>query len=159
MLLLFSCSTVSLCDPMDCSTLGVPVLHCCLKFAQTHAHWVGDAIQPSHPLSSLSPSALNLSQYHGLSQWVSSSHQVELQLQHQSFQWIFRVDFLWNWLVWSPCCPRDSQDCSPAPQFESISSSVLSLLFMVQLSHPQMTSGKAIAMVYPRILNMVFCAI
>ena len=65
-----------------------------------------------------------------LFQWVSSSHQMakvlELQLQHQSFQWIFRVDFLYNWLVWSPCSLRDSQESSPAPQFESINSLVLS---------------------------------
>ena len=56
----------------------------------------------------------------------STLHQVakvlELQLQHQSFQWIFRIDFFCNWLVWSPCCPRDSQESSPAPQFESINS-------------------------------------
>ena len=72
--------------------------HQLLELAQTHVHWVGDAIQPSHPLSSPSPPAFNLSQNQGLFQWVSSSHQVakvlEFQLQHQSFQWIFRVDFL-----------------------------------------------------------------
>ena len=68
-----------------------------------------------------------------LSWWISSSQQVakvlELQLQHQSFQWIFRVDFLQDWLVWSPCCPRDSQESSPTPQFKNISSSVLSFLY------------------------------
>ena len=68
------------------------------EFTQTHVHWVGDAIQPSHPLSSRSPPAFNLSQHQGLYKWVSSLHQVakilELQLQHQSFQWIFRTDFL-----------------------------------------------------------------
>ena len=68
------------------------------SLTQTHVHWVGDAIQPSHPLSSLSPTTFNLSQHQGLFKWVSSSHQVvkvlELQLQHQSFQWIFRTDFL-----------------------------------------------------------------
>ena len=76
-------------------------LHCSsplTESAQTHVHWVGDAIQPSHPLSSPSPLALNVSQHQGLFTWVGSSHQVtkvlELQLQHQSFQWIFRVDFL-----------------------------------------------------------------
>ena len=65
---------------------------------ETHVNWVGDAIQPSHPLSSPSPPAFNLSQHQGLFQWVSSSHQVakvlELQLQHQFFQWIFRINFL-----------------------------------------------------------------
>ena len=68
------------------------------EFTQTHVHWVGDAIQPSHPLSSPSPPALNLSQHWGLFKWVSSLHQVakvmEFHLQHQSFQWIFRTDFL-----------------------------------------------------------------
>ena len=53
----------------------------------------------------------------------------KLEFQHQSFQWIFRIDFLYDWLVWSPCCPRDSQESSPAPQFESINSLVLSLLY------------------------------
>ena len=65
------------------------------ELVQTHVHWFGDAIQPPHPLSSPSPLAFSLSQHQGLFQWVGSSHQVdkvlELQLQHQSFQWIFRV--------------------------------------------------------------------
>ena len=117
---------------MNCSMPGFPVLHYLLEFAQTHISWIGDTIQPSHPLSPPSPSAINLSQHQGLFQWVSSSQQVakvlELQLQHQSFQWIFRVDFLCDWLVWSPCSPRDSQESSPAPQFETINSSALSLL-------------------------------
>ena len=119
----------TLCDPMDCSTPGFPILHHLPDFAQTHVHWVNDSIPPSHPLSPPFPPALSLSQHQGLFHWVGSFHQVtwvmELQLQHQSFQWIFRVDFLSDWLVWSPCCPRDSQESSPAPQFESINSSVL----------------------------------
>ena len=56
----------TLCIPVDCSTPGFPVIHCLLEFAQTHVHWVGDAIQPSHPLSSPSPPAFNLSQHQGL---------------------------------------------------------------------------------------------
>ena len=80
-------------------------------------HWVLGAIQPSLPLMPSSPSALNLSQHQGLFQWVSFSPQVgkvsEFQLQHQSFQWVFRVDFLSDWLVWSLCSPRDSQESSP----------------------------------------------
>ena len=68
------------------------------SITQTHVHWVGDAIQPSHPLLSPCPPAFNFSQHHGLFKWVSSSHQVakglEFQLQHQSFQWIFRTDLL-----------------------------------------------------------------
>ena len=79
-----SCPT--LCNPMDCSTLGFPVQHHLPELAQTHTHWVSDAIQPSHPLSCPSPSAFNLSQHQGLFQWVSSSNQVakvfEFQLQH-----------------------------------------------------------------------------
>jgi len=96
----------TLCDPMDCST-QVPVHHQLPELAQTQVHRVGDAIQPSHPLLSPSPPAFNLSQHWGLFQWVSSSHQVakvlEFQLQHQSFQRTFRSDFLYDWLVWSPC--------------------------------------------------------
>ena len=89
-----SCPT--LCDPMDCSMPGLPVYHQLQEFTQAHVHWVGDAIQPSHPLSSPSPPALNLSQHQGLFKWVSSSHQVAkvLGLQHQSFQWVFMTDFL-----------------------------------------------------------------
>ena len=87
-----SCPT--LCDPMDCSAPGFPVLHYLPEFVQTH----GDAIQPSQPLLPPSPHALNLSQHQDLFQWVSSSHQMakvlELQLQHQSFQWILRTYFL-----------------------------------------------------------------
>ena len=91
-----SCPTI--CDPVDCSTPGFPVHHQLLEFTQTHVHRVGDAIQPSHPLSSPSPPTYNLFQHQGLFQRVSSSHQVakvlEFQLQHKSFQWIFRIDFL-----------------------------------------------------------------
>ena len=109
----------ALCSPMDCSIPGFPVLRYLPKFAQTHVHRINDAIQPSSPLLPPSPLALNLSQHQSLFQWVSSSHQVakvlKLQLWHRSFQWIFRVDFLKYWLVWSPCCPRDSQESSPTP--------------------------------------------
>ena len=91
-----SCPT--LCDPMNCSMPGLPVHHQLPESTQTRVQWVGDAIQPSHPLSSPSPPALNLAQHQGLSQWVSSSHQVakvlEFQLQHQSFQWTPRIDLL-----------------------------------------------------------------
>ena len=77
----------TLWDPMDCSTPGLPVHHQLLEFTQTHVHWVSDAIQPSHPLSSASPPTFNLPQHQGLFRWVSSSHQVakvlEFQLQLQ----------------------------------------------------------------------------
>ena len=91
-----SCPT--LCSPMNCSMPGFPVYYQLPELAQTHVHWVGHTIQSSHPLSSPFPPAFNLSQHQGLFQWVSSSHQVakvlEFLLQHQSFQWIFRTDFL-----------------------------------------------------------------
>ena len=99
----------------------------------------------SHPLSqwyhpaipssvARSPPTFNLSQHQGLFQWVSSSHQVakvlEFQLQHWSFQWIFRTDFLQDWLVGSPCSPRHSQvHHSSTPQFKSINSLLLSFLY------------------------------
>ena len=91
-----SCPT--LCNPMNHSTPGLPVHHQLLESTQTHVHCVGDAIQPSHPLSSPPPPALNLSLHQGLFKWVSSLHQVakvlEFQLQHQSFQWTLRTDLL-----------------------------------------------------------------
>ena len=91
-----SCPT--LCDPIDCSTPGLPVHHQLPESTQTHVHWVSDAIQPTHPLSSPSPPALNLSQHQGLFKWVSSLHQVakvfEFQLQHQSYQWTPRTNLL-----------------------------------------------------------------
>ena len=102
-----SCPT--LCDPRDCSTAGFLVHHQFAELAQTHVHRVGNAIQPSHPLSSPSPPAFNLPQHQGLFKWVNFLHHVakilEFQLQHQSFQWIFRTDFLRDWLVGSPCSP------------------------------------------------------
>ena len=91
-------SCLTLCDPMNCSMPGLPVHHQLPEFTQTHAHRIGDAIQPSHPLSSPSPPAPNHSQHQGLFQWVNPSHEVakvlEFQLQHQSFQWTPRTDLL-----------------------------------------------------------------
>ena len=90
------CLTV--CDLMDRGMPGLPVHHQLQEFTQTHLHWVSDAIQPSHPLSSPSPFAFSLSQHQGLFKWVSTSHEVakvlDLQLHHQSFQWTPRTDFL-----------------------------------------------------------------
>ena len=124
-------SCPNFCDHMDCNMPGFPVLHCLPESAQIHVHWVSDSIQPPHPLPLSSPFAFNLSQYQDLFQWVGSSHQVAklLALQLQSFQWIFRVYFLWDWLVGSLWSPRDSQESSPAPQFKSISSLGLSFLY------------------------------
>ena len=125
-----SCPT--LCDPMNSSTPGLPVHHQLPEFTQTHVHRVSDGIQPSHPLSSLSPPAPNPSQHQSLFQWVNTSHEVakvlELQLQHHSLQRNPRADLLQNGLVGSPCSPRDSQESSPTPQFKGINSSALSFL-------------------------------
>ena len=138
-----SCPTLG--DPMDCSTPGFPVNHQLPELAQTHIHQVCDAIQPSHPLLSASHPAVNLSQHQGLFQWVSSSHQVakvlELQLQHQSFQWIFRTDFLYDGLVESLAVQGTFKSLI---QHHSSKASILqcSAFFIVQLSHPYMTTGK-----------------
>ena len=90
-------SCLTLCDPMNRSTPGLPVHHQLAEFTQTHVHWVGDAIQSYYPLSFPSPSALSLFQHQGLCKWVSSLYQaakvLEFQLQHQSFQWTPRVIF------------------------------------------------------------------
>ena len=87
-------------------------------------------VMPSNHLILLSSPfpAFSLSHHQGLLQWVSSLAKV-LEFQHQSFEWIFRTDFLWGWLVWSPYCPRYSQESSPTPQFKGINSSALSLLY------------------------------
>ena len=125
-----SCPT--LCDPMSRSTPGLSVHPQLPEFTQTHAHRVGDTIQPSHPLSSPSPPSPNPSQHQGLFQWVNSLHEVakvlEFQLQHQSFQWTPRTDLLQDGLVGSPCSPRNSQESSPTPQFKSINFLALSFL-------------------------------
>ena len=121
------------------SFYGLRWLTWCQCYLKMHVVVEGpDAIRPSHPVSSPSPPAFSLSQHPGLFQWGSSSHQVakvlEFLLQHQSFQWIFRTDFLWDGLVGSPCSSRDSQESSPKPQFKSINSSVLSFLYSPTLT-------------------------
>ena len=118
MLLIYNCCCpiaqlcLTLCDTVDYSTPGIQVLHHPPELAQTHVHWVSDAIQISHPLSSLYPPVFSLSQHQSIFQWVGSSYQVakvlELQLQHQSFQCLDRVNFLWYGVVWSLWSPRDS---------------------------------------------------
>ena len=139
---------LTLCDPTDCSTPGFSLLHHFPKLIQTHAHWVGDTIQPSHPLLSPSP-AFNLSQHQDLFQWVNSLHQVTKVLgpqpQHQSLQWIFRADFLYDGLVWSPAVQGTLKSLL---QHHSSKASILwhSAFFMFQHSHPYMTSGKTIAL-------------
>ena len=136
---------------MDCSSPGLPV-HCqLLELTQTHVHWVGNAIQPSHPLSSPSPPAFNPSQCQGLFQGVSSLHQVakvlEFHLQHQSFQWIFRTDFLYDGLVGSPCNPRDPSGVFSNTTVQKQSTLRCSAFFIVQLSYPYKTTGKTVALI------------
>ena len=103
-------SCLTLCDPMYCSTSGLPVYHQLPEFTQIHVHRVSDAIQPSHPLSSPSPPASNPSHHQSLFQLVNSSHDMakvlEFQLEHHSFQRNPRADLLQNGLVGSPCSPR-----------------------------------------------------
>ena len=124
---------------MNRSTPGLPPVHHQLpESTQTHVHWVGDAIQPSHALSSPFPPTFNLSPNQGLFKWASSLHQVakilEFQLQYQSFQWTLRTDLLQDGLVGSPCSPRDSQESSPTQQFKSLNSLVLSFLHSLTLT-------------------------
>ena len=107
-----------LCNPMNCSRPGFSVLHYLLDFSQIRVHWVSDAIQPSHPLPPPYLLTFNLSQHQGLFQWVDSLHQVAKVLELQLLASVLPVNiqswFHLDWLVWSPCCPRDYQESSPA---------------------------------------------
>ena len=131
-------SCLTIWEPMDCSTPGFPVHHQPLETTQTQLHRVSDAIQPSHPLSSPSPPALNLYQHQGLFNWVSSLHQVA---KYWRFSFNIspsnehpRTDLLQDGLAGSPCSPRDSPEYSPTPQFKIINSSVLSFLYSPTLT-------------------------
>ena len=137
------------CDPMDCSTPGFPVLHQLLELAQTHVHRVGDAIQPSHPLSSLFPHAFNHSQHQGLYKWVSSLHQVAKVLElhfrispSNEYSGLISIRIDWQDLL----AVQGTLKC--LLQHHSSKTSILqhSAFFMVQLSHPYMTTGKTIAL-------------
>ena len=127
-------SSPTLCDPMDCrmqSMFLCPSIspQICWNSCSL-SQWCYLTFSSS---ATPSPFAFSLSQHQGLFQWIGTLHQVakvlELQLRHQSLQWVFRVDFLSDWLAWTSCSSRDSQEFSPAPQFESIISLVLSLLY------------------------------
>ena len=136
LLLLFSFtkSCPALCDPMDCSTPDLPILHYLLEFVQTHVHWVGHIIQSSHPLSLPSPPALNLSQHQGLSQLS--------QLFVSQWPCIGASVFSMNIQDWFPLGSiglislqsTDSQGSSPAPQFENINSLAFSLPYIPALT-------------------------
>ena len=149
-----SCPT--LCNPTDCSTPGFPVCQQLPELVQTLVHWVRDAIQPSNPLSSPFPLAFSLSQHQGLFQWVSSLNQVAkvLELQHQSFQWIFRTDFFRiDWLDLHAV----QETLKNLLQHHSSKASTLqhSAFLMVQLSCPYMTSGKTIALTRQTFVSIV----
>ena len=133
---------------MDCSTPGFPAHLQLPKLAQTHVHWFSDVIQPAHPLSSPSP-VFNLSQNQGLSQWVSSLHQVakvfKFQLQHQSFsEYSGLISFRMDWLDLHAV----QGTLKSLLQHHSSKASIpwCSAFFMVQLSHPNMTTGKTITL-------------
>ena len=134
---------------MDCSTLGLPVLHHLPEFAQTRVNWVCDAVQSSHPLSSLSPPAFYLSESQGLFQWVGSLHQLtkllELQLQHQSFQEAsvlisFKIDWFDLLAVQGTLKSLLKHHCS------KLSNLRCSASFMVQISPSYMAAGKTTAL-------------
>ena len=144
----------SSCNPMNHSMLGFSVHHQLQEFAQTHVHWVGSTIQPSHALSSPSPPAFSLSQHQSLFQWVSSLHQVakywpqhqsvQDQLQHQSLQYSGLISFRMDWVdllavqgIPKSLLKHHSSRASFLPH---------SAFFIVQLSHPYMTTGKTIAL-------------
>ena len=143
-------SGLTLCDSMDCSTPDFPVLHRLLELVQTHVHRVYDAIQPSHPLSSPSPFALNLSQPQGLFQWVDSSTQVASSSISPSSEYSglisFRID-CFNLLAVQGTLKSLLQE-------HNLKASALlcSAFFMVQLSHSYMSTGKTIVWLYGSLL-------
>ena len=156
-----SCPT--LCDPMNRSTPGLPVHHQLPEFTQTLVHWISDAIQPSHPLSSPSPPAPNPSQHQSLFQWVNSSHEVAKVLNFSfsispSKERPGLISFRMDWLA----LLAGQGTLKSLLQHHSSKASILqrSAFFTVQLSHPYMTTGKTIALtrvgkVMSLLLNML----
>ena len=122
----------TLCDPMKCSTPGLPVHHQLPEFTQTHVHWVSDAIQPSHPLSTPSPPAPNPSQHQSLFQWVNSSHEVAKNTGVSALaSFLPKKSQGWSpseWTCWISLQSKGFSRVFSTPQFKSINSSVLSLL-------------------------------
>ena len=136
-----------LCNPMDCSTPGLPVLPYLLEFSQTHVHWVSDAIQPSHPLSPPSPSAFSLFQHQGISHWVircirwpnywSFSFNISPSNEYSGLIY-FRIDWF--------DLPAVQETLKSFLKCHNLKASILqhSVFFMVQLSHPHMATGETI---------------
>ena len=134
---------------MDCSTPGFRVHHQLPELTQTHVHWVSDAIHPSHPLSSPSPPALNLSQHQSLFQRVSSSHQVAKLLGVSASASVLSMNIQdWFPLGWTGWISLQSKGLQSFLQHHSSKASILwcSAFFMAQLSHPYVTTGKTIAL-------------
>ena len=134
---------------MDCSMPGFPILHYLPEFAQTPVHWVSDAIQPSHLLSSTSPPAFNLSQHQGLFQWVSSSHQMA---KYWSFSFSISPSNEYSGLIsfriyWFDLLAIQVT-LKSLLQHHSSKASILqcSAFFMVHLSDPKVTTGKIVAL-------------
>ena len=142
-------SSQTLCDPVDCSMPGLPVHHQLPKFTQTHVHWGSDIIQPSHPLSSPSPLAFNLSQHwklFAMSQFFTSGGQnIRVSASTSVLPMNIQGWVPLGWTGWIPCNPRDSQESSPTPQFKHINSLALSFLHSPTLN-PYMTTGKTIVL-------------
>ena len=137
-------SCPSLCDPMDCSMPGFPVQHQPPELAQAHVYQVCDAIQPSHPLSSPSPSAFNLCQHQGLFQWVSSLHHVSFGFSiSPSNEYSGLIFFRIHWFDLAV-----QGTIKSLLQHYSSKASIVQhwTFFMVQLSHPYMTTGKTIVL-------------
>ena len=143
---------------MDCSTPGLSVHHQLPELTQTHVRWVGDAIQPSSPLSSPSPPAFNLAQHQGLFKWVGSLHQVA---KYWSFSFSIRtsneyselISFSMDWLAFLGV----QGTLKSLLQHHSSKASILwcSIFFIVQLSHPYMTTAKTIALTRQTLVGKV----
>ena len=147
----------TLCDPMEAcqASLSFTISWSLLKFMPI------ELVMPSNHLTLCCPLLLLPSIFPSIRIFSNESalrirwpKYWSFSLKHQSFQWIFRVDFLLEWLVSFPCCPRDSQECSPAPQFKSINF-LCSAFFMVQLLHLYMTTGKAIPLTIQTFVSKV----
>ena len=153
-----SCPT--LCDPMDCSAPGFPVHHELLEFTQTHVHWVGDAIQPSHPLLSPFPPTFNLSHHQGLFKWVSSFSSGGQSIGVSASASVLPMN-IQDWFPWGLTSWISLQSKKLSRVFSNTTvqkhqffSAQLSF-FIVQLSHPYMTTGKTIALIIQTFVGKV----
>ena len=136
---------LTLCNPTDCSTAGFPVHYQLPELAQTHVHWVGDAIKPSHPLSSPSPLAFDLSQHQGLFQWVSSSsggQSIGVSASASVLPMNIQDWFPLGWTGWISLLSKGLS--KSLLQHHSSKASILlrSAFFIVQLSHPSMMTTR-----------------